>query len=518
MVGRLLIEAAAGFNLLDGFVQALTLENLVLALIGCLLGTLIGVLPGIGPITGVAILFPVTLSLGLGDASTLILLASVYYGTQYGGSTTSILLNVPGEASSVVTTIDGYEMAKQGRAGQALAISAIGSFIAGIGAVIGLMLFGPPLSDITTNFQSPEKFMVILLAFATVSSLAGRRLIKGILAVTFGVMLATVGADLQTGVVRYTFGQLKLQEGLDFVIIAIGLFAVSEVLTLLEDRAKGKNVVFREAERIYVSFKEFMFSLGAIIRGSFIGFFVGILPGTGASVAGFMSYGIERRFSDRDGTFGKGDIRGVAAPESANNAAAGGSLVPLFTLGIPGSGTTAVLLGILISMGIRPGSGNVFEDSPELIWTLIASMFIGNAILLLLNFPLVRVFVLILRIPTWFLMPAILVISYIGVYSVNNSALDITIMTIFGVIGYFLRKMDVPLAPILLGLILGDNLEQNFRRSLVAHKGDYMAFLDGPLNIGLAIAVVVILFLPQILDRIRGGKIKEEFADSGAEV
>jgi len=506
------------FNLWDGFVQALTFQNLILALIGALLGTLIGVLPGIGPITGVAILFPVALRLGLPDASTLILLASVYYGSQYGGSTTSILLNVPGEASSVVTTLDGYEMAKQGRAGQALAISAIGSFIAGIGAVIGLMLFGPPLSEIATQFQSPEKFMVVLLAFATVSSLAGKSLIKGLLAVTFGVMLATVGTDLQTGVVRYTFGELKLQEGMDFVILAIGLFAVSEVLTLLETHVMGEAVVFQKADRIWVSFKEFMFSLGAIIRGSLIGFFIGVLPGTGASVAGFMSYGIERRYSDRDGTFGKGDIRGVAAPESANNAAAGGSLVPLFTLGIPGSGTTAVLLGILISMGIRPGSGNVFEESPELIWTLIASMFIGNAVLLLLNFPLVNLFVQILKIPTWFLMPIILIISYIGVYSVNNSSLDITIMTAFGLLGFFLRKLDVPLAAILMGLILGDDLEQNFRRSLLASDGDYLTFLKGPLNIALAITVVVLLFLPQILDKIRGTHVKDEFADSSAEV
>ncbi len=506
------------FTLWDGFVAALTIENLILAVIGCLLGTLIGVLPGIGPITGVAILFPITLRLGLPDASTLILLASVYYGSQYGGSTTSILLNVPGEASSVVTTIDGYQMALKGQAGQALAISAIGSFIAGIGAVIGLAMFGPPLSEVATQFQSPEKFMVILLAFATVSSLAGKNLFKGLLAVIFGVMLATVGVDLQTGVVRYSFGQLKLQEGLDFVIIAIGLFAVSEVLTLLEGTLKGEHSVFQRAERIWVNFQEFVFSLGAIIRGSIVGFFIGLLPGTGASVAGFMSYGLESRFSDREGTFGKGDIRGVAAPESANNAAAGGSLVPLFTLGIPGSGTTAVLLGILISMGIRPGSGNVFEDSPELIWTLIASMFIGNAILLILNFPLVKAFVQILRIPSWFLMPIILVISYIGVYSVNNSSLDITIMTIFGVIGYFMRKMDVPLAPILMGLILGDDLEQNFRRTLLANEGNYLAFLDGPLNIGLAIAVVFVMFFPQILDRFRGTRTKDKFADTSAEV
>jgi putative tricarboxylic transport membrane protein len=331
-------------------------------------------------------------------------------------------------------------------------------------------------------------------------------------------MLSTVGADLQTGVVRYSFGQLGLQEGLDFVVIAIGLFAVSEVLTLLEDTVRGENPVFIKAERIWVNFKEFVFSLGAIIRGAVIGFFIGLLPGTGASVAGFMSYGLERRFSDRDGTFGKGDIRGVAAPESANNAAAGGSLVPLFTLGIPGSGTTAVLLGILISMGIRPGSGNVFEDSPELIWTLIASMFIGNAILLILNFPMVKVFVQILRIPNWFLMPIILVISYIGVYSVNNSSLDITVMTIFGLLGYFFRKMDVPLAPILMGLILGDDLEQNFRRTLLANDGEYVAFLAGPLNIALAIGVVVILFLPQIVERVRGRTFRDEFADTGAEV
>jgi putative tricarboxylic transport membrane protein len=504
------------FNLLDGFQAALTPQNIALALAGCLIGTLIGVLPGIGPITGVALLFPITLSLGLNDASTLILLASVYYGTQYGGSTTSILLNIPGEASSVVTTIDGYQMARQGRAGAALAIAAIGSFIAGTGAVIGLMLFGPPLAQVTTEFQSPEKFLVVILAFATVSSIAGKSLIKGLLAVTFGVMMATVGTDLQTGVTRYTFGELKLQEGMDFVIVAIGLFAVSEVLTLLEDKVRGEDVVFVKAARVWVTYKEFLFSLGAIIRGSLIGFFIGLLPGTGASVAGFMSYGMEKRISDRDETFGKGDIRGVAAPESANNAAAGGSLVPLLTLGIPGSGTTAVLLGILISMGIRPGAGNVFEDSPELIWTLIASMYIGNVILLVLNFPLVKIFVKILEIPPWFLMPMILVISYVGVYSVNNSGLDITIMTIFGVLGYMLRKLEVPLAPILLGLILGDDLEQNFRRSLVAAKGDYTTFLDGGLNITLLFLVIVVLFLPQILKRWRG-RLEEEF-DAGAEV
>jgi putative tricarboxylic transport membrane protein len=506
------------FNLLDGFQAALTPENLALALVGCLLGTLIGVLPGIGPITGVAILFPITLTLGLNDASTLILLASVYYGSQYGGSTTSILLNVPGEASSVVTTLDGYQMARQGRAGQALAIAAIGSFIAGTGAVAGLMLFGPPLSAVTTEFQSPEKFMVVVLAFCTVSSLAGTNVIKGVLAVIFGIMLATVGTDLQTGVNRYTFGQLKLQEGMDFVIIAIGLFAVSEVLTLLEDTIQGDNVVFQKAERVWVTFRDFTFSLGAIVRGSFIGFFVGLLPGTGASVAGFMSYGLEKRLSDREGTFGHGDIRGVAAPESANNAAAGGSLVPLLTLGIPGSGTTAVLLGILISMGIRPGAGNVFADSPELIWTLIASMYIGNLVLVLLNFPLVKLFVKILEIPPWFLMPMILVISYIGVYSVNNSALDITVMTLFGVIGFLCRRLSVPLAPILMGLILGDDLEQNFRRSLVASQGDYSTFISGPLNIALLAAAIMVLFLPQILSAVRGTNVKDEFADASAEV
>jgi putative tricarboxylic transport membrane protein len=517
VVGRLLVLILA-FNLLDGFQAALTPQNLALALVGCLLGTLIGVLPGIGPITGVALLFPITLSLGLNDAATLILLASVYYGSQYGGSTTSILLNVPGEASSVVTTLDGYQMSRQGRAGSALAIAAIGSFIAGTGAVVGLMLFGPPLSQVTTEFQSPEKFMVVVLAFATVSSLAGKSLMKGLLAVLFGVMLSTVGTDLQTGVTRYTFGELKLQEGMDFVIIAIGLFAVSEVLTLLDNKVRGEDVAFVKAERVWVSFKEFMFSLGAIIRGTFIGFFIGLLPGTGASVAGFMSYGIEKRLSDTDETFGHGDIRGVAAPESANNAAAGGSLIPMLTLGIPGSGTTAVLLGILISMGIRPGSGNVFEDSPELIWTLIASMYIGNLILLLLNFPLVKLFVKILEIPPWFLMPMILVISYIGVYSVNNSGLDITIMTIFGVVGYVFRKLDVPLAPILMGLILGDDLEQNFRRSLVASRGQYTTFIDGWLNLFLLLMALLVLFLPQIVTRVRGRSFKDEFADAGAEV
>lgn len=492
----------------DGFRVALQPQNLMLAFLGALVGTLIGVLPGIGPITGVAILFPLTFTLGLPPESALILLAGIYYGAQYGGSTTSILLNVPGEASSVVTTLDGYQMARQGRGGQALAVAAIGSFIAGTLAVAGLMLFGPVLATIAIRFGPAEYFMLMVFAFSTLSSLAGRNLFKALIAAVLGLMLATIGLDPGSAVQRYTFGQLSLLEGIDFLVAAIGLFAVSEVLVLLEE-TETAEIAVAKAKGIYISAKELLHSMGAIFRGGVIGFFIGVLPGAGASIASFVSYNLEKRLSDSDGTFGHGDIRGVAAPESANNAASGGALIPLLTLGVPGSGTTAVLLGALIAMNVTPGP-LLFESHPEVVWTLIASMYIGNVMLLVLNLPLVRVFVWILRVPRWFLLPAVIMISYIGVFAVRNSAFDIAVMTAFGVVGYLLRKMDFPLAPVILGLVLGPLMEQNFRRALTISDGSAAVFVSSPLTIGLAVVSAIALFLPQIMTKLRGAR--EHFA------
>ncbi|GBE14596.1 tripartite tricarboxylate transporter TctA family protein [bacterium BMS3Abin14] len=410
-------------SLMMGFSVALRPLNLGVAFAGCLVGTVIGVLPGIGPITGVAILVPLTFAIKLPPESALILLAGIYYGAMYGGSTTSILLNVPGETASVVTTIDGYQMARQGRAGPALAISAIGSFIAGTISVIGLMLFGPFLANVAIRFGPAEYLALMVFAFSMISSLAGRNLAKAMISTLFGLMLATVGLDPGSAVPRYTFGQLKLYDGMDFLVVAIGLFAISEVLSLLEETHTGQTAK-AEMGKVYISFKEFMFSLGAILRGSFLGFFIGVLPGAGASIASFISYTLEKRVSNRNDTFGKGDIRGVAGPESANNAAAGGALIPLLTLGIPGSGTTAVLLGAIMGMNIVPGP-LMFQQHPDVVWGLVASMYIGNLMLLVLNLPLVGLFVKILLIPNWFLIPAVTAISFIGVYSVNNSPFDL---------------------------------------------------------------------------------------------
>jgi len=438
-------------------------------------------------------------------------------GGMTGGSFSAVLLNIPGTPSASATALDGFPMAARGEAGRALGIAITASFIGGLFSFLCLFFIAPLLADVALEFRTEDMFSLVFFGLTIICSFAAGSLIKGLLSAALGLALVTIGQDPVMGTQRFTFGQANLMAGVHFLTAMIGLFAIPQLVDNLMSNQTG-----RQAQAKLTSVLPRLSDLKAIrmpvFIGSMTGAFLGMLPGAGGPIAAFISYDGSRKVSKNPERFGQGCAEGVAAPESANNAAAGGSLIPLFTLGIPGSGTTAVLLGILISMGIRPGTGNVFEESPELIWTLIASMFIGNAILLMLNFPLVNVFVQILKIPSWFLMPVILVISYIGVYSVNNSALDITIMTIFGVIGSFARKMDIPLAPILLGLILGDDLEQNFRRSLVADDGNYLTFLNGPLNIGLAIAVVFVLFLPQILDRFRGGKVKEEFADPGAEV
>ncbi len=483
-----------------GFEVALQPLNLLLAFMGALVGTLIGVLPGIGPISGVALLVPLTFALNLPPESALILLAGIYYGAMYGGSTTSILLNVPGETASVVTTLDGYQMARQGRAGPALAVAAIGSFVAGTLSVVGLMFFAPWLARLAIRFGPAEYFALMVFAMTTISSLAGRNLAKALIATLLGLMLATVGLDPGSAVPRYTFGQLKLYDGMDFLVVAIGLFAISEVLFLLEESRLIRPVRAR-VERAYISLKELVFSLGAILRGSVLGFFIGVLPGAGASIASFISYTLEKRYSDREGTFGKGDIRGVAAPESANNAASGGALIPLLTLGVPGSGTTAVLLGALMGMNIVPGP-LLFQQHPQVVWGLIASMYIGNLMLLVLNLPLVGLFVRILTVPRWFLVPAVVAISFIGVYAVNNSPFDLLLMSAFGLLGYLMRRMDFPLAPVILGLVLGSLMEVNFRRALALSNGDLGILFGSPIAIALWALAAFSLIAPWLLGRL----------------
>ncbi len=484
-------------HLLQGFAVAAQPLNLALAFVGVLIGTVVGMLPGIGPINAIAILIPLTFAAGVPPSSALILLAGIYYGSQYGNSISTILLNVPGTASSVVTALDGYAMTRQGRAGPALAISAIASFFGGTISIFGLVLLAPLLAQWAVRFGPAEYFALMVFAVSALSGLAGKSMAKALAATAFGLALATVGLDPLSGIPRFTFGQIKLLDGMDFVVVTIGLFAVSEVLQVLEDTERGRRVTVA-LERAMVSLRETLTSLWSMVRGSVIGFLVGVLPGAGGTIASFVAYTTEQRFSDRGGTFGRGDIRGVAAPEAANNAAANGAMIPLLTLGVPGSGTTAVLLGALLAMNVTPGP-LLMTQHPDVFWGLAASMYIGNAILLLLNLPLVGVFVRILRLPRWFLFPAVAALSFIAVYAVNSSAFDLILMTGFGVLGYAMRKADFPLAPVILGLVLGPLMEKNLRRALILSGGDWGVLFSSPVAVALWLLAVAGLVAPLFL-------------------
>lgn len=480
--------------LLQGFGVAFQPANLALVFLGCLAGTLIGVLPGLGPISAVALLVPLVFTLKLPPESALILLAGVYYGAMYGGSTTSILLNIPGEAASVVTAIDGHKLAQKGLAGPALAVAAWGSFVAGTLAVVALMLLGPLVGKAALRFGPAEYFALSVFTLTSISALSGGNLAKALLATALGLLLSTVGQDPQAGISRFTLGILALEDGLDFTVLAIGLFAVSEVLLFLET-SLGQPSLGRIG-RVYLSLRDFVFSLGSMLRGTATGFFVGLLPGAGASVASFLAYMLEKRWLGRRGNLGEGDLRGVAAPEAANNAAAGGAMVPLLTLGLPGSGTTAIMLAALMSLGVSPGP-QMLEKNPEIFWGLIASMYVGNLILLLLNLPLVTLFVQVLRIPSRFLLPGVLAVSFAGVYAVNNNPFDLLLMGLFGFLGYFLRKLEIPLPPILLGLVLGYMMEINLRRALILGQGNpaYLFQSTASLVFWALSALVVVLSL-----------------------
>ena len=490
-------------SLADGFAVALTWQNLFLALIGCFLGTIIGALPGLGPSNGVAILIPLAFTLGLPATPALILLTSVYYGAMYGGRISSILLNIPGDEPAMMTTLDGYPMALKGQAGEALAISGIASFVGSFFATWGLVFLAPLLVKVALLFGYGEYFALFVLAFATLGGLASRNQSKAVLAAGLGLGIAMIGVDGQTGVPRFSFGEVHLYDGIHFLTAIVGLFALSEVFIFLEHRGSGSaNEPGKAVQlgRIIPSMAVLNKCWGAMGRSTIVGFLAGVLPGAGASLGSFLAYGAEKKFSDKNKTFGTGDPRGVAAPEAANNAAAGGALVPMLALGVPGSGTTAVLLAMLMALNVTPGP-LLFTNSPDVVWGLIAALFIGNFMLLLLNLPMVGLFVRVLLVPVRYLLPAVAMLSFVGIYGISGSTFDLFVMILFGLLGWALRKLDVPLVPVVLGVLLGNQMEVNLRREMTISDGNWLALFDSPLAICIWVVAISGFLLPIIIGR-----------------
>jgi putative tricarboxylic transport membrane protein len=481
-------------GLLHGFSVALAPGNLMWCFVGCFLGTVVGIMPGLGPAATIAMLLPLTFKMD--PTSAIIMLAGIYYGAKYGGSTTSILLNVPGESSSVVTCLDGYQMARKGRAGAALGIAAIASFVAGTVGVIALMLISPPLAKVALSFSSPEYFALMALGLAMVVLLAGKSLVKALLAMLVGLWIASMGTDLFTAVSRFTFGQSELLDGVDFVIVAIGVFAVGEVLGNMEQREAAQVLpVPKGLRNLLPTVEELKACRFAFLNGSVVGFLIGVLPGAGSTIASFISYGLEKAVSKHPEKFGTGIPEGVAAPEGANNSETGGALVPMLTLGIPGSSTTAILLAALILWGLKPGP-LMIQDNPNLFWGLVASMYVGNVMLLVLNIPLIPLFAQILRLPVELLYPLIFGISIVGVYSVSGSLFDVWMLAAFGLLGYLMRKLDYPSAPLILGLVLGDSMERALRQSLMMSQGELGILVSRPISAVMLGLAVLILLLP----------------------
>ena len=483
--------------LLSGFGVALSGTNLLVAALGSLIGTIVGMLPGLGPINGVAILMPIAFALKLPPETALILLASVYLGCEFGGRISSILLNVPGDAGAIMTALDGYPMAQQGRAGVALSISAWSSFVGGIVATVGFVLFAPLLARWALAFGPAEYFALMVFAFACITGLMGEEPLKAALAAVFGLALSTVGLDSNSGVYRFTGDDVHLSDGIQFIVVVIGLFSISEILLMLEQHFANTGMV-KATGRAMFNLKEMTHTWWGTVRSSVVGFIIGVLPGAGATIASAMTYTMEKNIAGESGSFGKGDIRGVAAPEAANNASAGGSFVPMLTLGVPGSGTTAVMMGALALYNITPGPA-LFTQSPDLVWGLIASMFIANVMLLVMNIPLVGVFASMLKTPNWLLVPGILAVSTVGVYSVHATTFDLTLMAVFGVIGYLLRKQGVPMAPLILGFVLGNMMEQNLRRALSITNGELGILIESPISKVLWLIAIVMVILPPLL-------------------
>jgi putative tricarboxylic transport membrane protein len=492
-------------HLLQGFAVALAPANLMWCFVGVFLGTVVGILPGLGPAATIAMLLPLTFQMN--PTSAIIMLAGIYYGSKYGGSTTSILLNVPGESASVVTCLDGYQMAKRGRGGPALGIAAIASFVAGTVGVLGLMLIAPPLARFALSFSSPEYFALMCLGLAMVVLLAGESLTKALLAMLAGLWIAGMGTDLFTSTSRFTFGQSELLDGIDFVIVAIGVFALGEVLGNLEGREGGQMLPVPEGLRnLLPTWQDLKDCRFAFVNGSVVGFLIGVLPGAGSTIASFISYGIEKAVSRRPEQFGTGVPEGVAAPEGANNSETGGAMVPMLTLGIPGSGTTAILLAAFILWGLRPGP-LMIQDNPTLFWGLVASMYIGNVALLIMNLPLVPLFAQILRVPAYALYPGIFGLAIVGVYSVSGSLFDAGLLAGFGLLGYLMRRLDYPAAPLILGLVLGDNMERALRQSLMMSQGDLSILVSRP-GSATMLALALLLLISPLFRRANAWRVR----------
>ncbi len=483
-------------NLLLGFSIALTPFNLFMALAGVAVGTLIGALPGIGPVSGVALLLPLTF--GMSPTSAIIMLAAIYYGSQYGGTITSVLINTPGESASVVTCIDGYQMALRGRAGPALGIAAIGSFIAGTFGVLVLMLMSPLLARWALSFGPPETFALMLLGLTTVTGLTGENAVKGYISMVLGLMLSMAGFDIVSGIPRYTGGITEMLDGVDFLPVAIGLFGMGEVLAGAEAPPDLRILQARYGFRDCLPTRlDWVRSRLALVRGTVLGFVIGILPGAGSTIASFLAYAVEKKLSPHREEFGHGAIEGVAAPESANNAASAGALVPLLTLGIPGSGTTAVLLGGFLMWGLRPGP-LLFEKNPDFVWGLIASMYVGNVMAVVLNLGFIPVFVRALRIPYTVLMPLIILFCITGAYSLNNKVWDVGQMLAFGILGYVMRRLDYSPAALTLALVLGPLAERALRQSLIISDTGVLIFFERPIAAVLTAAAILAVAVPAV--------------------
>jgi putative tricarboxylic transport membrane protein len=478
-------------NLIFGFSVAFSLQNLLYCFIGVTVGTLIGVLPGIGPLGTIAMLMPITYSVS--PVSALIMLAGIYYGAQYGGSTTAILVNLPGETSAVVTCIDGYQMARQGRAGPALAIAAIGSFFAGTVGTLLIALAGPPLAEVALKFGSAEYFSLMLMGLVAAAVLAQGDMVKSLAMVVLGLLLGIVGTDVNTGVQRFSFGVPELSDGIGFIVVAVGVFAIGEIVNNLGDQQK-RRVFTAKVTNLFPSKDDFKRSIGPILRGTGIGAFFGVLPGTGPAIASFASYMVEKKVAADPSRFGNGAIEGVAGPESANNADAQCKFIPMLTLGLPASGVMALMLGALQIQGIQPGP-QVMTQRPDLFWGLIASMWIGNLMLVVLNLPMIGLWVKLLQVPYRLLFPAIMAFSAIGIFSVNNSSFEIYLTAAFGVFGFLCMKLGFPMAPMLLGFVLGPMMEENLRRAMLMSGGDISVFVRRPLSAVFIIATALIMLI-----------------------
>jgi TctA family transporter len=484
-------------SLATGFATALSPFNLLYCFLGVLLGTLVGVLPGLGPVATIAMLLPATFTLP--PESALIMLAGIYYGAQYGGSTTAILINLPGEASSVVTALDGYRMAQQGRAGAALATAAIGSFFAGTVATFAIAFMAPPLAALALQFQSPEYFSLMVLGLVASGVLAQGSLIKALGMMVLGLLFGLVGTDVTSGTARFAFGVPELADGINFVVVAMGVFGVAEIVRNLEN-GHTRQVYVERIGGLMPTREDWKRMVAPILRGTALGSLLGILPGGGALLASFAAYSLEKKVSKHGAEFGKGAIEGVAAPESANNAGAQTSFIPMLTLGIPSNPVMALMIGAMIIQGIRPGP-NVMVEQPRLFWGVIASMWVGNLFLLVLNLPLIGLWVRLLSIPYHLLYPIILVFTAVGVLSLSNAPFDVHLMAVFGVLGYLLVKLDCEPAPLLLGYILGPMMEEYLRRAMALSRGDPMIFLERPISaamLALAALAMVSVVLPAV--------------------